>query len=542
MNGSDGLGDSEDRRVIDLSLDGAGGEPRPEGPSGEENLIDWPVRVGDPPRRAEAFQERPGPQAVIDEALSRGVVAVVATSSSAPGGTQLALGSFETACRSGTDLTLWVPAGSRESVLSTYALARTATTPGATAAPGRTVERARAFLAWLTSTDRTWLVVLDGVVEPDHLRNLWPSGPHGKVIVTTRRPEVAARGQDHVIVRTGPFEPAESLSYLSTRLGTVGGLPVGVLDGACELAEDLGRLPSALAQAATVVARGRTTCSGYRQLLAQRARSHDTWMPGADVRAVPGGPGAGLSGGRPRSEPDVDRRLLAASCLLAMERATEQDPAGPLPRLLRLIAVLDPAGIPENLLTCVPIRVGLLPGPGPRAGRWSTLKHQLRTAARIGAHEVSPAAVRQALWQLHRFHLVDHDPDVGVVRCGALTRQVVLGLLETPERAVLVRLAADALDTTWPDNETDPVLGRMLRSNASTLISADPQTLWLPRPHPVLALLGRSLAEVGLAGEAADHLRRLAEVAAELMGPDHPDVVRIRQEIGEGSAPGAGRS
>jgi len=522
--------------VIDLSRDRAGERPRAEGSPGEENLIDWPVRVGDPPRRAEAFQERPGPQAAVEQALARGVVTVIATSSSAPGGTQLALNAFDAACRDGTDLTLWVPAGSRESVLSTYALARAATTPGATASCGRTVERARAFLAWLTSTDRTWLVVLDGVVEPDHLHNLWPSGPSGRVVVTTRRPETVARGQEHTVVRTGPFEPAESLSYLSTRLGTVGDLPVGVLDGATELAADLGQLPSALAQAASVVARTGTTCSGYRQLLAQRARSHDTWMPGADVRASPAGPEP--TGTSRRAESDVDRRLLAASCLLAMERATEQDPAGPLPRLLRLIAVMDPAGIPEDLLTCGPVRTGLVPGPETGAGRLRVLGHRLRTATRPGRRQVPEGAVRQALWHLHRFHLVDHDPDVGIVRCGALTRQVVLGLLDPPERSALVRLAAHALDSAWPQTEGDPVLGRMLRSNVSALMSADPRTLWLPRPHPVLALLGRSLAEVGLAGEATDHLRRLADVAAELMGTDHPDVVRIRQEIGEWSVPG----
>ena len=77
----------------------------------------------------------------------------------------------------GVDLLVWVCATSRVAILDAYALALAdlgAADPDddLTAAAGR-------FLAWLSGTERRWLVVLDDLADPADLDGLWPDG-HGR--------------------------------------------------------------------------------------------------------------------------------------------------------------------------------------------------------------------------------------------------------------------------------------------------------------------------------------------------------------------------
>src|SRR5262249_4196280 len=71
------------------------------------------------------------------------------------------------------------------------------------------------FLDWLTTTRRPWLVILDDLGDAAVLEGLWPHGPHGRVIVTSRRPDTAIRAYRPRAVEVGPFSPREALGYLS---------------------------------------------------------------------------------------------------------------------------------------------------------------------------------------------------------------------------------------------------------------------------------------------------------------------------------------
>ena len=146
------------------------------------------------------------------------------------------------------DLLAWVPAASRDAVITGYAQALAAAGgPGAGADPDTA---AASFLGWLATTSQPWLVVLDDLADAADLDGLWPRGAAGMVLVTTRLPADAVSAPGRSILEIGPFSPREALSYLSARLTEDAGMRAGALD----LAADLGYLPLGLAQAAAVIA------------------------------------------------------------------------------------------------------------------------------------------------------------------------------------------------------------------------------------------------------------------------------------------------
>ena len=114
------------------------------------------------------------------------------------------------------DLLVWIEATSRASVLSGYAAATAAVTGRGQASSCES--DAAQFLSWLGETSRSWLVVLDDVAESADLDGLWPSGPAGRVLVTSAA--VAAIPNRMRVVPVGPFSLREAISYLNGRLSS----------------------------------------------------------------------------------------------------------------------------------------------------------------------------------------------------------------------------------------------------------------------------------------------------------------------------------
>src|ERR1700756_4821850 len=116
------------------------------------------------------------------------------------GKTQLAVG-FAHAMWSAraVDALVWIPAGSRSAIVAGYA--RAAADLGLLAAEETAAttadSAAQRFLAWLRNTGHRWAVVLDGVASPVDIDKLWPRGPAGQVVVTSRlrESELAAAGE-----------------------------------------------------------------------------------------------------------------------------------------------------------------------------------------------------------------------------------------------------------------------------------------------------------------------------------------------------------
>jgi integrase len=182
--------------------------------------VTWPVRVGVVPPQADCYQHR-----AVTEGLSAvttgGGTAVLCQVMSGLGGvgkTQLAAARARQLWEAGElDLLVWVSAASRSAIVATYAQAHTAVT-GVEVADAE--QAASSLLAWLASTERTWLVVLDDLTDPGDLRGLWPPNvTAGRTIVTTRRRDAALAGSGRTLItrRQGrmrrEWDPEDLIAY-----------------------------------------------------------------------------------------------------------------------------------------------------------------------------------------------------------------------------------------------------------------------------------------------------------------------------------------
>ena len=175
-----------------------------------------PVKLsGSIPPLAESFHQRPETGLDLRAGLYPGDTVVLTHGEETPaapaaqggtGKTQLAV-AFTHALwgARAVEALIWVPAGSRDAIVTGFALA--AATVGA-ADPGLGAEAAAdLFVNWLARTRRPWALILDDLTSLDDLASLWPAGPAGQVVITTRLPEAAFRA-----VRAGPPAGAHGAS------------------------------------------------------------------------------------------------------------------------------------------------------------------------------------------------------------------------------------------------------------------------------------------------------------------------------------------
>ena len=155
------------------------------------------------------------------------------------------------------DLLVWVKASTRNAILTGYAL--TLADLGAADPGDDLLTGAQRFLAWLSRTERRWLVVLDDLADPADLDGLWPSGPDGRVVVTARRGDTLA-APNRRIAPVPAFSTREALAYLTARLATDPGQRTEALD----LAHDLDCQPLALAQATAALICTGASCRDFR--------------------------------------------------------------------------------------------------------------------------------------------------------------------------------------------------------------------------------------------------------------------------------------
>ncbi|MFD2418337.1 FxSxx-COOH system tetratricopeptide repeat protein [Amycolatopsis pigmentata] len=465
---------------------------------GVQPEVEWPHRTGVVPTRAGCFQDR-ALTATLAQAVAESDTVVLTALEPAStqvlsglggvGKTQLAANFAEKAWEAGEiDLLVWVAAGSRDAIVSTYARAATEL--------GRhhdsdDEQGAQRFLAALAGTRKRWLVVLDDVRNPGDTRELWP--PHtatGRTIATTRRRDAAMAGDRRRVIDVGVFATEESLSYLNAKLEDHPHLKVG----AAELADTLGHLPLALAQAAAYLIDEDLTCTRYRELFADKRRRLAELLP------------------EPTALPDDHATTVAATWSLSIEAADKMRPVGLASHVLNLAAVLDPNGIPASLFTA-PSAVAYL--------------------AKVSSRETDADEVRSALRCLHRLNLATVHTHLRhqEVRVHALVQRAAREQLTDTALGPVARAAAAALMDIWPLVERDNELVQVLRANANTLHATVDRHLWEPGAHRVLFRIGESLGQSGQVNAARSHFESLHDISAESLGPHHPDTLVARGEI-----------
>ncbi|MGH3874654.1 MAG: FxSxx-COOH system tetratricopeptide repeat protein, partial [Pseudonocardiaceae bacterium] len=312
-----------------------------------------------------------------------------------------------------------------------------------------------ALRGYLRSHSR-WLVVLDNAESPRELRAWLPAGP-GHTLITSRNPgwgELAARVQVDVLSRP------ESVELIhAARPGT------GNAE-ADRLAEALGDLPLALAQAAGFLAETGMPVERYLDLLATQAAELLDQSP-------------------PESHP----YSLAAAIRLATGRLAEVDPVALA--LVRVGAFLAPEPIPADILTRPIATAGQPPELAVLAAAVANPVVAHRSLGRIGSYGL--ARIERGL-QLHR-----------------LTQAVLRDQLTGDHATAYRRYAQELLVAADPGNERDPVCWPGWALILPHLLATDPAT----SPSPEMRDLAcRALwhqyfrGDLHPARDLAEHLHR----------------------------------
>ena len=475
----------------------------PEGATARPDEVTWPLLSGLIPQLADSHVPRqetglglaaslaPGDTAVLipDEEAGRTLGGLGGT-----GKTQLALAIAHALWdRRALDLVLWLTPTSRDAVVTGYAqamhdVAGTPATDGPEAAAAH-------FLDWLAETGRPWLVILDDLAEAGVLEGLWPHGPHGRVVVTSRRSDTGVRAYRPRAIEVGPFSPREALAYLSSKLQNDSDQWIGALD----LAGDLGYLPIALAQAAALMAETGLDCRQYRARFAERMQH--------------------LAGGPAGAYPSI----VASTWALATEFAEQIPPAGLARPALSLVALLDPNGIPGAVLT-------------------SQAACAYLTRYRRGA-PVDDMQARAALYNLARAGLVSIDTTSAArtVRVHSLVQATVQQNLTAAECDEVARAAAEALLQAWPRGDVPASFEQALRDCTARLHQVTGRVLWSPECHPVLLRAGRSMETAGLAEPAIRCWQSMLGTSQAELGPGHAHTILARDRLGA-AYEAAGRS
>jgi tetratricopeptide (TPR) repeat protein len=286
--------------------------------------------VGEILRKPPGFVERET-LARLAEAAAPGEVAVVyaVTGLRGVGKTQLAAAYARERVAQRWGLVGWVNAETPDTLLA--GLARIADRLGVADPDGDSLESARRLKEHLQTRAGAGLLVFDNATDPDGLRPLLPATGSTQVVITTTDQAFTEFGRS---VDVAAFSRPESVSYLAERTG------LADQDSAAAVADELGDLPLALAQAAATIRRQHLTYPKYLQRLArvsvQRLLGQ---VPGGDY---------------PRS--------AAAALLLSIQATEDSDPTGLTGRLLRVLAVLSADGVRRDLLDGLPTE------PSPEAG------------------------------------------------------------------------------------------------------------------------------------------------------------------------------
>ncbi|MFE7724450.1 FxSxx-COOH system tetratricopeptide repeat protein [Streptomyces anthocyanicus] len=332
---------------------------------------------------------------------------------------------------------------------------------------------ARALLQHLRTRHR-WLLVLDNAEHPDQIEPWLPEGP-GHVLITSRNPDwhgIAHQSDLDVFTRT------DSLAYLKGRISGM------TTEHADLLAQDLGDLPLALAQASGVLRSGMTLDRYRRLLTTDTARL----LQESDVRDHPA--------------------PLAATVGIAVTRLADDGHADAV-ALLRLGAFLGPEPIPTAWLETARPRLATIPGD-PDDPMW----------------------LRNALQPLGRFGLARTDYDAFQIH--RLT-QAILRTQTGPDPVVAIR--DDVTAVLAAVDPGDP------RSPADWPAWAS-LTAHLTAPHVTTALAHQAALRAtfskaahflicsGLPRAAHDLSAALHQAWSTDLGPDHPDTLTCAQFLG----------
>ena len=436
------------------------------------------VVVGEIPQEPTAYQDRADVLAALTGPPTGGRVSVVfaVTGLRGVGKSQIAAACARQRLGEGWPVVAWLNAEDREGLLAGYA--QLAAALGLAADEPDSAEAALRVRHWLEAGGEGCLIVLDNAASADVLRPFLPAAGWAQVIVTSSRSSLAGLG---VPVPVGVFSGAEAAGFLAERTGLADEA------GALRVAEELGCLPLALAQAGAVIAGQHLDYPTYLRRLA----------------------GARVGDYLTRPEEDPYPRGTAEAIAVSVHAAWQEDTSGLGRQVLGVIALLSSAGAPRTLIA--------------------------------GSSDADPEAADMALQRLAAWSLVTWSVDASAVSAHRLVMRVVReqaaadGSLAAAARDAIRGLKAmpPPADEAW----RHPVLMQEYVTQAAALadhLDALPGLITGQVEEDVLGLLadaGWYLSEISDLSRATPILQRTLVDRERVLGADHPDTLTSRNNL-----------
>ena len=445
------------------------------------------IRLGSRPMEAVGFVERREQEGLFGAVLSGASGRTVLTGMRGSGKSQLATAVAARCEAEDWPLVAWVPAGSREAVLSGLVELGLELGVRVEDGPSREVIARRCLSALASAEGSSRLIVFDDVDSPDDLAGLVPRGEGVRVLVTTTRlADWEGAGWAHVPV--GVFEREQSIGILLDRTG--GRSDRGAADA---VAGALGDLPVAVVQAAAMAGRDRYTLAAYLEVLERTT----------------------LEEGVRRREGDEYPEAVGVALWLAfqsaLERIEKRSPRrGAVARTqLGLLSVLAAPGVPAHWLEKM-----LDGGSDDARGALSELIDssvcQLsKDDSRVMIHGLQGRVIREE-WRAEpeRWGQIE-EAAAGLL--GAVADVIAIPVSDSAGRR------REALDLVEQLRETAG------QDHSKTLFS-------YPRTADALAHTLWHAAEFG-DPQAALSLSGAVDLLDETLGPDHPDTLAARNSL-----------
>ena len=449
------------------------------------------IRVGQVPRQPPGYQHRADLLLRLAERADAGPYAVVhaLTGQRGVGKTHLAAAYARQRIEDGWSLVAWLTAEEHQELIT--GLAELAEHLGLRAPGDDAASAASRVRACLEARTEPGLLVIDNAENPADLGPHLPTtGPVHVVVTTTNQAFADAAEAVDVTVYT----PKQAIDYLAARTGLTN------LEGAFELAAELGHLPLALAQTSWLIRSGGKT---YAQAL-------------ADVRITP------LADLLRPSEGDSYPRSVAETVLLTAAYAEKIESDSQTATVLGVLALLSPAGIPRSLLAKL---LTSLPNPVDKQ-RADRILAVLAQASLIGY------SLENTMVLMHRLTqrvLRDRAASTGTLENLIADLATALSAQTISEEQAWTRRAeaATLINQITALSEYAHPIARQTRTIDTTEIhSGVDLTLFDLRAWAVRHLINvRNFTQAITIGEA------LAADAAEYLGPDDPHTCYYRDRL-----------